>query len=66
VSVTALAADASVVLKWVFPDVEAHVGQAPAVLVTADEQYYHRAVGAGRVTLLSDYTGSSSSSGTAT
>jgi predicted nucleic acid-binding protein len=25
------------------------------VLVTADEQYYRRAVGAGRVTLLSDY-----------
>ena len=25
------------------------------VLVTADEQYYHRAVGAGQVTLLRDY-----------
>jgi hypothetical protein len=25
------------------------------VLLTADEQYYHRAVRAGRVTLLGDY-----------
>jgi predicted nucleic acid-binding protein len=27
------------------------------ILVTADEQYYRRAVGAGQVTLLRDYSG---------